>query len=93
MPLPSPFLRHDAAAQPAPAAPLPSASDAPPAAAQPAPLAANVVAGSGPAAAAAPTPNLVMSDQNLQWILSSAANGQLTPQQAVSEKRVRRASY
>lgn len=37
----------------------------------------------------APTPNLlqpslVMSDQNLQWILSSAANSQQNPEQTVS---------
>ncbi|XP_034029950.1 metal regulatory transcription factor 1 [Thalassophryne amazonica] len=56
--------------------------------AQPVPLATNPVPVSGPGLASTPTtitiaptqnllqPNLVMSDQNLQWILSSAANSQ-----------------
>ncbi|XP_074509220.1 metal regulatory transcription factor 1 isoform X2 [Sebastes fasciatus] len=59
----------------------------------PVPLANNPVPNSGPGLATtpatitiAPTPNLlqpslVMSDQNLQWILSSAANSQQNPEQ------------
>ncbi|XP_077430878.1 metal regulatory transcription factor 1 [Vanacampus margaritifer] len=80
----------------APAAPLPStstatsagaASDAPTAVAQPVPLASNAASGSGATITIAPTqnllqPGLVMSDQNLQWILSSAANSQQNPEQA-----------
>ncbi|XP_029306711.1 metal regulatory transcription factor 1 [Cottoperca gobio] len=62
--------------------------------AQPVPLANNPVPNTGPGLAPtpatitiAPTPNLlqpslVMSDQNLQWILSSAANSQQNPDQA-----------
>lgn len=62
--------------------------------AQPVPLATNPVPISGPslpstqaAITIAPTqsllqPSLVMSDQNLQWILSSAANSQQNPEQA-----------
>ncbi|XP_077383598.1 metal regulatory transcription factor 1 [Festucalex cinctus] len=81
---------------PAPAAPLPGSStavagatsDALTAVAQPVPLASNTTSGSGPATITiAPTqnllqPSLVMSDQNLQWILSSAANSQQNPEQA-----------
>ncbi|XP_049586341.2 metal regulatory transcription factor 1 [Syngnathus scovelli] len=80
---------------PAPTAPLPgastpaaAASDAPAAVAQPVPLASNSVSASSPATITiAPTqnllqPGLVMSDQNLQWILSSAANSQQNPEQA-----------
>lgn len=73
-----------------------STTDALAAVAQPVPLANNPVPNSGtglPATPAtitiAPTqnllqPSLVMSDQNLQWILSSAANSQQNPEQAVS---------
>ncbi|KAM9309557.1 metal regulatory transcription factor 1 isoform 2-T2 [Pholidichthys leucotaenia] len=62
--------------------------------AQPVPLASNPVPSSGPglpttpaAITIAPTqnllqPSLVMSDQNLQWILSSAANAQQNAEQA-----------
>ncbi|XP_068426772.1 metal regulatory transcription factor 1-like [Clinocottus analis] len=62
--------------------------------AQPVPLANNPITNSGPGLATtpatitiAPTPNLlqpslVMSDQNLQWILSSAANSQQNQDQA-----------
>ncbi|XP_045900319.1 metal regulatory transcription factor 1 isoform X1 [Micropterus dolomieu] len=71
-----------------------STTDALAAVAQPVPLANNPVPNSGtglPATPAtitiAPTqnllqPSLVMSDQNLQWILSSAANSQQNPEQA-----------
>lgn len=64
--------------------------------AQSVPLANNPVPNSGPGLAPAPAtitiaptqnllqPSLVMSDQNLQWILSSAANSQQNPEQAVS---------
>ena len=64
--------------------------------AQPVPLANNPVPNSGPGLAPTPTtitiaptqnllqPGLVMSDQNLQWILSSAASSQQNPEQAVS---------
>lgn len=70
--------------------------DAPTAVAQPVPLASNPVPNSGPALPPTPAtitiaptqnllqPSLVMSDQNLQWILSSAANSQQNPEQAVS---------
>lgn len=66
------------------------------AAAQSVPLANNPVPNSGPGLAPAPAtitiaptqnmlpPSLVMSDQNLQWILSSAANSQQNSEQAVS---------
>ncbi|XP_053183921.1 metal regulatory transcription factor 1 [Scomber japonicus] len=62
--------------------------------AQSVPLANNPVPNSGPGLAPAPAtitiaptqnllqPSLVMSDQNLQWILSSAANSQQNPEQA-----------
>lgn len=63
---------------------------------QPVPLANNPVANTGPGIATTPAtitiastpnllqPSLVMSDQNLQWILSSAANSQQNPEQVVS---------
>ncbi|KAM8847510.1 metal regulatory transcription factor 1 isoform 1-T1 [Synchiropus picturatus] len=63
-------------------------------AAQAVPLVNNTVAISGPGLTPAPAtitiappqsllqPSLVMSDQNLQWILSSAANSQQSPDQA-----------
>uniref|UniRef100_A0A3P8S8X3 Metal regulatory transcription factor 1 n=1 Tax=Amphiprion percula TaxID=161767 RepID=A0A3P8S8X3_AMPPE len=66
--------------------------DALAAVAQPVPLASNPVPNSGPGLAPTPAtitiaptqnlmqPSLVMSDQNLQWILSSAANNQQTEQ-------------
>ncbi|XP_077455499.1 metal regulatory transcription factor 1 [Stigmatopora argus] len=92
--VPPAFLQQEAAPPPSPAPiPAPSAasnvpsaaaaSDALAAVAQPVPLA---VPGPAPIALA-PTPNLlqpslVMSDQNLQWILSSAANSQQNPEQA-----------
>ncbi|XP_054638572.1 metal regulatory transcription factor 1 [Dunckerocampus dactyliophorus] len=63
-------------------------SDAVGAVAQPVPLASGVVSNSGPATITiAPTPSLlqpglVMSDQNLQWILSSAANSKQNPEQS-----------
>ncbi|XP_061675244.1 metal regulatory transcription factor 1 isoform X2 [Syngnathoides biaculeatus] len=65
-----------------------SASDDVTAVAQSLPLASNTISGSCPATITiAPTqnllqPSLVMSDQNLQWILSSAANSQQNPEQA-----------
>ncbi|XP_018554070.1 metal regulatory transcription factor 1 isoform X1 [Lates calcarifer] len=69
-------------------------TDALAAVAQPVPLATNPVANSGPGLAPTPAtitiaptqnllpPSLVMSDQNLQWILSSAASSQQNPEQA-----------
>lgn len=55
-------------------------------AAQPVPLATSSIPITAPAPAALPQnllqPSLVMSDQNLQWILSSAANSQQNPEQA-----------
>ncbi|XP_069559940.1 metal regulatory transcription factor 1 isoform X2 [Brachyistius frenatus] len=69
-----------------------TATDARAAVAQPVPLANNPAPNSGPSLATAPAtitiaptqnlPSLVMSDQNLQWILSSAANSQQNPEQA-----------
>lgn len=62
--------------------------------AQPVPVANNPVTNSGPGLATTPAtitigptsnllqPGLVMSDQNLQWILSTAANNQQNPEQA-----------
>lgn len=64
--------------------------------AQPVPLGNHSVPNSGASLPSTPTtitiapnhnvlqPSLVMSDQNLQWILSSAANSQQNPEQAVS---------
>ncbi|PWA20640.1 hypothetical protein CCH79_00011509, partial [Gambusia affinis] len=64
------------------------------AAPQPVPLANSAVTNTGPGQATTPAtitiastpnvlqPSLVMSDQNLQWILSSAANSQQNPEQA-----------
>ncbi|XP_019948810.2 metal regulatory transcription factor 1 [Paralichthys olivaceus] len=69
-------------------------TDALAAVAQPVPLANNPVPISSPSLPPAPAtitiaptqnllqPSLVMSDQNLQWILSSAANSQQNPEQA-----------
>uniref|UniRef100_A0A3Q3RV44 Metal regulatory transcription factor 1 n=1 Tax=Mastacembelus armatus TaxID=205130 RepID=A0A3Q3RV44_9TELE len=69
-------------------------TDALAAVAQPVPLANIPVPNSGPGLASTPTtitiapnqnllqPSLVMSDQNLQWILSSASNSQQNPEQA-----------
>ncbi|XP_071373280.1 metal regulatory transcription factor 1 [Centroberyx affinis] len=68
-------------------------TDALPAVAQPVPLATNPAPIPGPGLAPTPAtitiaptqnllqPSLVMSDQNLQWILSSAANSQQNPEQ------------
>lgn len=79
----------------APASAVASA-DGLPAMAQPVPLANSAVSNTGPGQAKTPAtitiaptqnvlqPGLVMSDQNLQWILSSAANSQQNPEQAVS---------
>lgn len=73
-----------------------TSTDAPAAVAQTVPLANNPAPNSGAGMAPAPAtitiaptqnllqPSLVMSDQNLQWILSSAANSQQNPEQAVS---------
>lgn len=73
----------------------PTTADAPAAAAQPVPLASNQDPKTGPALnpssatiSVAPTqnllqPGLVMSDQNLQWILSSAASSQQNQEQSV----------
>ncbi|XP_041648790.1 metal regulatory transcription factor 1 [Cheilinus undulatus] len=75
----------------------PAATDALAAVAQPVPLANNPVPNSGPALPPTPAtitiaptqnllqPSLVMSDQNLQWILSSAANSQQNPEQAAHQ--------
>ncbi|XP_047454119.1 metal regulatory transcription factor 1 [Mugil cephalus] len=74
-----------------------TAADALAAVTQPVPLASNPVPNSGPGVAPAPAtitiaptqnllqPSLVMSDQNLQWILSSAANSQQSPDQAAHQ--------
>lgn len=71
-------------------------TDALAAVAQPVPLANNPVPNSGPRLPTTPAtitiaptqnllqPSLVMSDQNFQWILSSAAHSQQNPEQAVS---------
>ncbi|XP_030606004.1 metal regulatory transcription factor 1 [Archocentrus centrarchus] len=83
------------AAAPSPAAVVAgTTADALAAVAQPVPLANNPVPSSGPSLANTPAtitiaptqnllqPSLVMSDQNLQWILSSATNSQQNPEQA-----------
>uniref|UniRef100_A0A671WT45 Metal regulatory transcription factor 1 n=1 Tax=Sparus aurata TaxID=8175 RepID=A0A671WT45_SPAAU len=79
--------------------------DAPTAVAQPVPLASNPVPNSGPALPPTPAtitiaptqnllqPSLVMSDQNLQWILSSAANSQQNPEQAVRGPKVEKVFF
>uniref|UniRef100_A0A3B5KNP6 Metal regulatory transcription factor 1 n=1 Tax=Xiphophorus couchianus TaxID=32473 RepID=A0A3B5KNP6_9TELE len=80
------------------AAPVSAAStaDGLSAAPQPVPLANSSVTNTGSSQATAPAtitiastpnvlqPSLVMSDQNLQWILSSAANSQQNPEQFVN---------
>uniref|UniRef100_A0A3Q0SR39 Metal regulatory transcription factor 1 n=1 Tax=Amphilophus citrinellus TaxID=61819 RepID=A0A3Q0SR39_AMPCI len=78
--------------------PAPALTAAAPTVAQPVPLANNPVPNSGPSLANTPAtitiaptqnllqPSLVMSDQNLQWILSSATNSQQNPEQAVTPK-------
>ncbi|XP_037309421.2 metal regulatory transcription factor 1 isoform X1 [Pungitius pungitius] len=94
-PLP-PAVSTPAQSAPTPATAAPGAAPAPVVAttdavvAQPVPLANSPVANAGPSPATltiAPTanllqPSLVMSDQNLQWILSSAASSQQNPDQA-----------
>ncbi|KAM9724065.1 metal regulatory transcription factor 1 isoform 1-T1 [Menidia menidia] len=95
LPLPPPISVHPPAAPLTTAAPGPVAAaaatstDAVAAVAQPVPLAST-----GPGLPTTPAtitiastpnllqPSLVMSDQNLQWILSSAANSQQNPEQA-----------
>lgn len=84
------------ASGPAAAAVTAATTDGLAAVAQPVPLANNPVTNTGPGLATTPAtitiasspnvlqPSLVMSDQNLQWILSSAANNQQNPEQAVS---------
>ncbi|XP_058503144.1 metal regulatory transcription factor 1 isoform X1 [Solea solea] len=74
-------------------APGTATTDALAAVAQPVPLASNPVPNTGPGLAPTPAtitiapnqnllqPSLVMSDQNLQWILSSAASSQQNPEQ------------
>uniref|UniRef100_A0A665T7P0 C2H2-type domain-containing protein n=1 Tax=Echeneis naucrates TaxID=173247 RepID=A0A665T7P0_ECHNA len=74
-----------------------STTDALTAVAQPVPLANNPVPNSGPGLAPTPAtitiaptqnllqPGLVMADQNLQWILSSAASSQQNPEQAAHQ--------
>uniref|UniRef100_A0A3B4G8J4 Metal regulatory transcription factor 1 n=1 Tax=Pundamilia nyererei TaxID=303518 RepID=A0A3B4G8J4_9CICH len=81
-PAPAPALTATA---PGPAVVAATTTDAPAPVAQPVPLANN------PGPNSAPTqnllqPSLVMSDQNLQWILSSATNSQQNPEQAVTPK-------
>uniref|UniRef100_A0A3Q3VLT6 Metal regulatory transcription factor 1 n=1 Tax=Mola mola TaxID=94237 RepID=A0A3Q3VLT6_MOLML len=73
-------------------------TDALTAVAQPVPLANSPIANSGPSLPTTPAtitiaptqnllqPSLVMSDQNLQWILSSAAHSQQNPEQSVTPK-------
>lgn len=95
-PIPAPAPAAAAAAPSLPAA-TSLETDALAAAAQPVPLASNPAPNSGPSLQTAPatitiapTQNLlqpgglVMSDQNLQWILSSAAHSQQNPEQPVS---------
>lgn len=71
-------------------------TDTPAAVAHPVPLGNHTVPDSGASLPSTPAtititpnhnllqPSLVMSDQNLQWILSSAAHSQQNPEQAVS---------
>ncbi|KAM4736151.1 LOW QUALITY PROTEIN: metal regulatory transcription factor 1 [Anableps anableps] len=91
-PLPQP-ISAPALTSTAPASAAPT-SDGLSAVAQPVPLASSAVTNTGPGQATTPAtitiastpnvlqPSLVMSDQNLQWILSSAANSQQNPEQA-----------
>ncbi|XP_015230783.1 PREDICTED: metal regulatory transcription factor 1 [Cyprinodon variegatus] len=93
-PPPQPISAHPPALTSTAPASTATAADGLQAAAQPVPLAGCDVTNTAPGQAAAPatitiasTPNmlqpgLVMSDQNLQWILSSAANSQQNPEQA-----------
>ncbi|XP_017271117.1 metal regulatory transcription factor 1 [Kryptolebias marmoratus] len=86
-----------ASASGAAAAVTAAASDGLAAVAQPVPLTSNAVTNTGPGLATTPAtitiastpnvlqPSLVMSDQNLQWILSSAANSQQNPEQATHQ--------
>lgn len=98
IPLPQPISAPPALTTTAPGSATATATatttDALAAVAQSVPLASNPVPDSGPGLAPAPAtitiaptqnllqPSLVMSDQNLQWILSSAANSQQNPEQA-----------
>lgn len=96
-PLPQSISVHPPAAPALTSAATASAAasaDGLPAVAQPVPLANGAVSNTGPGQATTPAtitiaptqnvlqPGLVMSDQNLQWILSSAANSQQNPEQA-----------
>ncbi|XP_048880132.1 metal regulatory transcription factor 1 isoform X1 [Brienomyrus brachyistius] len=89
--LPAKFLEQEGTAQTQPstaatallpgAAPVATAAEAVPAAVHTVPLTANPVLTPSPSITIAPTqnllqPSIVMSDQNLQWILSSATNAQ-----------------
>lgn len=88
------FLQPESAISPPQPTPALTTAASSTTVAQPVPLANNPVPISGPAVGPtqaaitiAPTqsllqPSLVMSDQNLQWILSSAANSQQNPEQA-----------
>lgn len=93
-PIPAPAPAAAATAAPSLPAATSLETDALAAAAQPVPLASNPAPNSGPSLQTAPatitiapTQNLlqpgglVMSDQNLQWILSSAAHSQQNPEQ------------
>uniref|UniRef100_A0A3B3ZK00 Metal regulatory transcription factor 1 n=1 Tax=Periophthalmus magnuspinnatus TaxID=409849 RepID=A0A3B3ZK00_9GOBI len=69
-----------------------------PLATNPTPVSSSPVASTQAAITIAPTqnllqPSLVMSDQNLQWILSSAANSQQNPEQAVRGPKVEKVFF
>ncbi|XP_003450556.1 metal regulatory transcription factor 1 [Oreochromis niloticus] len=95
-PAPAPALTATAPG-PGPAVVAATTTDALAPVAQPVPLANNPGPNSGPGLATTPAtitiaptqnllqPSLVMSDQNLQWILSSAANSQQNPEQAAHQ--------
>lgn len=80
------FLQPENTALPPQPTPALTTTAATSAAAQPVPLATNPIPIAAPAPAALTQnllqPGLVMSDQNLQWILNSAANSQQNPEQA-----------